>query len=195
METDLTEERARPRRAAVTVAATGIGRLRVRPVRSVRAAAVRTPVRAPMATTGVDHPRPLPGRSWICGSRSCVRLRAATEDTRVPLAPRMAAATAGTHARPAQRMAVPVARPRATVDIAAPRATGEAADTTQRRVAVAAITPVAEAADALTEVAAEVAVTTAAAEVVDTQAVVVAAIPVAEDIAEVIAKSLETLRL
>jgi hypothetical protein len=64
----------------------------------------------------------------------------------------------------------------------------EAADTIQRRVAEAAIIPVAVAADAPT--AAEAAVTPAAAEVVDTRAVVAAAAPVAEDIAEVIAKKL-----
>ena len=154
---DRVVDRARLRHA---VAVIGTGQLRVRPVRWARATAARTPVRAATATMGADHPPP-PVRSWICGSRLCVRLRAAPADTRDPRAP---------------HMAVPVARLRATVDLratAAPeerQAMAEAADTIQRRAAEA---------DAPT-----------AAEVVDTRVVVVVAAPVAEDIAEVIAKNL-----
>src|SRR5579864_424212 len=168
-EADPTEDRAPLRPAAATAAAIGIGRLRVRRVRSVHAAAARTPARAATGADRLPHLPRLPARSWICGSQSYGPLRATTADTRVRLARHMEATTAGLRARPARPMAVPVARLRATVDrramvdIAALRATAAreerqataaAADTIQRRVAVEATTPVAVAADAPTEVVA-----------------------------------------
>ena len=71
--------RARLRHAAAA-AATGIGRRRVRH-RWMRGATVRTR----RAATGADR-RHRPVRSWICGSRSCGRPRAATADIRAGVA-------------------------------------------------------------------------------------------------------------
>src|ERR1700687_5876147 len=175
----------RPRAAAV--AATGTGQRPVRPVPwAQRAVTVPTRARGAMA---VDQPRP-PVRSWICGSRSCGLRRVATTVIRADRVPATADIPARLLRATADLATEVRAEHRATVDRAtADRAVGgatevavlrAAADIIQRPVAVD-IPPVAVAA--------------APVEVVDTPAVavdirVVAAIPAAEDMAEVIAKKL-----
>jgi hypothetical protein len=132
-------DRVRLRHAAA-VAVTGIGRRRVRPVRWDRAARVRSQVRA---ATDVDPP--LPVHSWICDSRLCGRLRAATADIRAGLPLVAMVDIAGLLRTTADRGERPATGARAVHPAIAAAAAQVAAaeDTIQRRVAVVVITPVA----------------------------------------------------
>jgi hypothetical protein len=181
MAADLIMARARLRLGATAAAVTGIGPRRVRTqVRWARAATLRT-----AAATAVDRPRV---RNWICGSRSRARPPVVTADTRAgPI--RHTVATA----------ALAVLRATADPVLATPAMADRAAElqATADRVVHRAMAVAARLAVAAGTIQRRVVDTTPEADILpaagDTPAAedtrVVAAIPVAEDMAGVIVKS------